>query len=138
MTACSRCGFDPEAVVAATWSFLVDRDPPSLNTRLFNAGAARWRYSKERDAWVWEFRNQRLLAKIPKATGLRRVTFTRVYGGRQQERDVDNLTGGGKVVVDALVLEQLIQDDSPRSAEIHWKQERGGPVGLHVLLEEIA
>lgn len=138
MTACARCGFDPEALVGRSWTFTIDRDPPSLNARIFNAGTKRWAYKRERDAWAWELRAVRLLQKIPAARARRRITLTRVYDGRQQERDADNLAGGMKAIVDALVHEGMLLDDSPQHAEIHYMQERGGPRGLRVLLEEFA
>ena len=42
--ACSRCGYDASARVSATWTFTIERDPPSLNARIHNAGASRWKY----------------------------------------------------------------------------------------------
>lgn len=135
---CEKCGYDPGAKVTASWTLHVDRDPPSLNDRVFNAGPRRWRYKRERDAWGWEIRAARLLQRVPTATSRRRVTLTRVYSGRQQERDVDNLAGGMKAVVDALVLERLLVGDEPAHAELHYAQERGTPIGLRILIEELA
>jgi Holliday junction resolvase RusA-like endonuclease len=151
---CPKCGYDSSAAVVAIFSFLVERDPPSLNTRLFNSGPRRHLYRKERDVWRMEFRVIRLRDRIPMAGPLtvaagvapvrnqirvgglkRRVTLTRVYGGRQQERDADNLAGGMKAVVDALVLEGLIANDDPGSVELHYRQERGKPTGLYVKIE---
>lgn len=137
--ACPMCGFDPLAIVSAVWTFGIDRETPSLNDRIFNDAKCRGRiYRKERDIWCWEFRNIRLLKKIPKATLRRRVKFTRWYTGRQKERDVDNLVGGGKIAVDAMVLEGLIRGDAPADAEIHWTQQRGSMSELAVLLEDLA
>lgn len=137
MTACAKCGHNPDAIVRASWSFRVDRVPPSLNERVFNAGARRWTYAKARETWSIEFMVARLNNRIPVATSKRRVTLTRLYDGRQQERDHDNLVGGGKVVVDALVHAKLLVDDDQKLAEIHWTQERGAR-GLRVLVEELA
>jgi hypothetical protein len=137
VTACPRCSFDPEAGVSASWSFHVDRDPPSLNARLFN-GPRGWIYRKERDLWCWEIRTARLLQAIPKAKRKRRITLTRQYTGRQQLRDKDNLAGGMKACVDALVLEGVITGDDNLSAEIHYDQVRTTPAGLVVLIEELA
>jgi Holliday junction resolvase RusA-like endonuclease len=138
LPACERCGYDPSATVSATWTIGVDRDPPSLNARIVNAGWSRFRYARERDAWCWEFRAARLMLNITPATGRRRVTMTRIYAGRQKERDRDNLAGGMKVVVDAMVSERLLVNDDPRNAEIHYQQEHGGPPGLRVLIEELS
>lgn len=138
LPACAKCGFDPGVVVGASWEFLVDRDPPSLNARLFNAGARPWAYRRERDAWCWEFRAVRLLQRIPAAKARRRLTLTRVIAGNQKVRDRDNLIGGMKALVDALVLEDLLVSDGPAMAEIHYAEERGKPTGLRVLLEDLA
>lgn len=64
---CPKCGYDSTAAVIAVFSFLVERDPPSLNTRLFNSGPRRHLYRKERDTWCWELRAMRLREKIPHA-----------------------------------------------------------------------
>jgi Holliday junction resolvase RusA-like endonuclease len=138
VTACVKCGFDPDASVRASWTFFVDRDAPSLNARIFNAGPRRWKYKRERDAWCWEIRAVALMRKMRTAgAGKRRVTLTRVYGGQQKPRDPDNLVGGMKSIVDALVLERLIVDDSAAFAEIHYAEERGEPRGVRFHIEEI-
>jgi hypothetical protein len=50
---------------------------------------------------------------------------TRVYSGRERERDYVNLVGGCKAVVDALVLEGLLVDDAPKFVTDEYKQVRG-------------
>ncbi len=137
MSACVKCQHDPDALVAASWTFHVDRDPSSLNARIFN-GPRGWKYRKERDAWRLEIRACRLLLRIPKATSMRRVTLTRNFAGRQQRRDRDNLAGGMKACVDALVLEGLLRGDSELDAEIHYAQARTTPAGLSVVIEQMA
>lgn len=139
MTACARCGFDPLARVFASWTMLIDMDPPSLNDRIVNAGAQRWRYKKERDAWHWAVKAARLNYQVPLATKLRRrVTLERLYNGRMRERDHDNLAGGMKPIVDALVLERIIAGDDPKSVEIHYAQTKGPLRGLRILVEDLA
>jgi hypothetical protein len=138
MSACVKCGHDPSARVLASWSFHIDRDPPSLNARLFNAGTKRWAYKRERDAWCLEIRACRLLQRIPKATTKRRVTLRRNYNGRQKERDRDNLAGGMKCIVDALAFEGVIVGDAPHQVEVHYEQARTTPTGLVVWVEELA
>lgn len=161
---CIKCGYDPDAEVALVFGFRVERDPPSLNQRLFNTGPRAHLYRKERDLWCWEFRAKRLELKIPRAmppgdqlwrmtifgrvagvgayeTAKRRVTLTRIYAGRQKERDRDNLIGGMKACVDALVLEGLIGGDDPHSAELHYDQRAAAPdetPGLSITLEVLA
>lgn len=154
MTICQKCGHDPDAVVTHQYTFVVGREPPSLNDRLVNTGPRARLYRKERDAWMWHFREARLKLGIPFARtdflampgsvprsithGRRRVTLTRVFGARQRERDFDNLAGGMKACVDALVLEKLIAGDRTADAEIYYAQKRGDRAGLHVTIEVLA
>lgn len=135
---CTKCGHDPDAVVFDKFMFIIDREPPSLNDRLFNAGPRARLYRKERDAWCWLFRAARLKWNIPIAheQDRRRVTLTRLFGARQRERDHDNLVGGQKAVVDALVIEKLIAGDRLIDAEIYYGQKRSNlHIGLDVLIE---
>ncbi len=150
--ACARCGFDPNATVKSEHTFLVKRETPSMNARLVNSGPSRFAYGKERGVWVMEFRAARLNNKIPKAApnGRRRVTLTRVYGGKARGRDRDNLIGGMKAVVDAMVLEGLLADDTEARAELHYGQRKAGKAlipgeqwtpeatGLWVVIEDLA
>lgn len=125
MTACPKCGYDADAKVIARWTFTVERDTPSLNDRVYNAATYRGSmYRKVRDAWCWEFRAARLKVRIPRARTRRRVTIVRNYGGRARERDRDNLIGGAKAVIDAMVSEGLLVDDTSLGAEIHYDQRR--------------
>jgi hypothetical protein len=138
MSACVKCGHNPDADVRAAWLFSVDHDIESANQHTFNVGATRWRYGKARDAWQWELRAARLLHRIPThhGNGRRRVTITRRYHGRQRPYDRDNLAMGAKLVVDAMVREGLLIDDSERHAEIHYQQEPG--TGTTFVIEELA
>lgn len=136
MTACLKCGHDPEAHVSASWTFEIDREVESGNLHRFNVGGSRFGYGRNRDAWQSEFHNVRVLRSIPKATALRRVTLTRFYGKRKRAFDRDNLATGCKPVVDAMVRAGLLIGDNAVSAEIHYQQQRGAN-GLHVFLEEL-
>lgn len=131
---CVKCGYDPAAVVVAAYSFMIERDPPSLNARVSNTIISNHKYKRERDMWCLELRRMRLLFKVPYAiaresnwpaiAGQRRVTITREYGGKQRERDKDNLAGGMKPLIDAMVIENLLADDAPAHAEIHYQQRK--------------
>jgi len=55
----------------------------------------------------------------PKATGKRSVHLTRIGA---KLLDEDNLAGGGKPIIDALVKEGLLVDDSPQWAELIFSQ----------------
>lgn len=145
---CAKCGYDASALVVAAYSFVVERDPPSLNARVSNTIISGHKYRRERDIWCLEMRRARLYFKIPFAIadrsnwqaigGKRRVTITREYGGKQRERDRDNLTGGMKPLVDAMVSERLLANDDPANAEIHYQQlriERPQRPGLRFQIE---
>lgn len=137
MTKCARCGFDPDVVVTASWSFTIEMGTASLNAQSTNKGGRRFAYKETRNHWSWWFRERRLALRIPVARRRRRLTLTRLYSGRQRELDRDNLVGGLKMVVDAMVRERLLVDDKNSAAEIHYLQERAASQGLRVLLEEV-
>lgn len=135
---CPKCGHDPRAVVTASWTLEIPRRVHSLNKRAINdRGAAGAKYRKQREGWAWDLRVLRVDQRIPHAVGMRRATLTRLYSGREQAFDQDNLTGGMKLVVDAMVREGLLVDDKPAVAEIHHLQVRAGQSGLLILLEEL-
>ncbi|MGN6107259.1 MAG: hypothetical protein ACTHU0_19280 [Kofleriaceae bacterium] len=139
MTACVACGHDPEARVIRSWTFDIPKAPSSMNAHVVNAGGARWAYAKERNEWALWIRQARLLRCIPKATGKRRVTFERLYGGRCREWDNDNFVGGLKVVRDALVREGLLVDDNEANLTAIYKQaKRPGETALRITIEELA
>lgn len=108
-----------------TWRWFIAKRLPSLNDRLQNAGASRWKYAAERGEWALWFRTAKLKHAIPKATKPRKLVVTRVYCGREQERDYVNLVGGCKAVVDALVNEGLLVDDKPKWLADEYRQVRG-------------
>jgi len=143
VTACVKCGHDPAATIAASWSFVIEREVVSLNERSTNRGAWRTRraYKADRKAWAWHLRDQRLKLQIPAARAKRRITLTRIYGPGCRAFDRDNLAGGLKLVVDDIVKEGLLLGDRPKDAEIHYEQRRvaaGEVAGLRVVIEELA
>lgn len=139
MTACAKCGHNPEAEVAARWEFAIPQQMASLNERISNRGMARFGYQRHRDLWQRWMRVARVNNRITTPTGKRRVTITRLIGYRQREFDRDNLVGGGKAIVDAMVREGLLLGDDATRAEVHYEQvRRDGASGVVVLLEELA
>ena len=136
-TPCARCGYDPAAIVTGRWEFEIARHVHSLNAHRGNYGGTRWAYKHDRDRWQWEFKVARINARIPTASGKRRVTLTRLYSGRERAFDVDNLAGGMKLVVDAMVREGLLLGDDPARAELHHNQNRAATSGLAVVIEEL-
>lgn len=138
MSACTKCAYDPDALVLASWTFVVALDPPSLNAHIQNAGTGRWQYAKLRKEWTEAMAIAQVTEHVPIAAAKRRVTLTRLFSGRQKRRDRDNLAGGCKPIVDAMIEAGLLVDDDDEYAEIHYAQERGNERGLRVLIEEIA
>lgn len=137
---CVRCGFDPVARVIASWSFVLEHEMASLNKRGTNRGAwaARNAYKSDRDMTQWLLKEKRLALKIPKATGPRRLTLTRLFGPRSRQLDTDNLVGGGKICVDSFVHEGLLVNDTPQMVELHHMQERADRNAIGVVLEEVS
>ncbi len=75
---------------------------------------------------------------MPVAKRLRRVTLTRYYTGRSQRRDRGNLIGGMKPILDALVRQGFLVDDSEQWCEDHYAQVRHEMLaGVAVMLEEL-
>lgn len=137
MSACVKCGYSPDAVVVHTWQFTLPLELESLNARRVNVGATRWSYKRKRDGWAMALR-----AIVPRAIlaveGKRRVTLTRLMGKGQRAFDRDNLVGGAKGLVDAMVRVGLLLGDDAEHAEIHYDQERAPEPGVRVLIEELA
>ena len=136
MSACVKCGHDPDAVVERHWQFTLPLELESLNAHRVNSGATRWSYKRKRDGWAMALR-----ATVPRAilaaNGKRRVTLTRLMGKGQRAFDRDNLVGGAKGLVDAMVRVGLLLGDSAEHAEIHYDQERAATPGVRVLVEEL-
>lgn len=135
---CPKCGHEPDAVVSARWEFTIPRAVKSANAHSVNAGASRWAYAADRNAWSQWFA-LRLHELGPVAVlGKRRVTLTRVYAGRQREMDRANFISGCKPVLDAMVRAGWLRGDKPADVEDSYLQERGVTAGLRVLVEELA
>lgn len=142
MVACERCGHDPSARVVASWSFFVDKEVESLNAHRVNAGA-KWQqaaYRRERNNWSSWMMLCKSNERVPTATAKRRVRLVRQYTGRQRAFDRDNLIGGMKPCVDAMVRAGILAGDAEQWAEIDYAQRKGGPnerSGLWVIVEEL-
>ncbi len=140
MSACLKCGHNPEAQIAASWEFEIDREVESGNVHRFNVGGSRFGYGRNRNAWQSEFHNVRRLRAIPLALARRRVTLTRLYGKGKRAFDLDNLATGCKPVLDAMVRSGLLTGDDASRVEIHYQQEKSVRLlsSLRVLIEEFA
>lgn len=133
---CVRCGHDPYATVSHRWVLTINREVHSLNAHRVNAGATRWAYKRDRDAWQWELKVARINERIPIAVAKRRVTLVRVMGKGQREFDIDNLVGGAKCAVDAMVREGLLMGDARDQVELVYEQKRAEKPGVIVIIEE--
>lgn len=138
MTACLACGQQLLVATLPLWTFTIDHKVESANSRTVNAGTARWSYSKARDTWQTLFEHAMRLHRVTRAPDKRRLVLTRCYTSKQREWDYDNLVGGMKCVLDAMVKAGLLLDDNSRFVEGEYKQERTGRSGLRVDVWEVA
>lgn len=140
MSACVKCGHDPEVRVLSRWVLEIGAlEVKSLNAHSVNAGHARHAYRRARDQWQWAVVAARHARRVPQATSKRRVTIRRIIGYRQREFDHDNLVGGCKPLVDALVRDGMLIGDRRHQAEIGYEQVKvDGGSGVVIMLEELA
>src|SRR5687768_4083533 len=97
--------------VRQIWSFTLPITIPSAN----DFKRAAWKgnrgyYKRIREDFGWAIKAK--VPWIPKATGKRKVTITRLMGTRAMRYDPDNLAFGAKSLVDELVSCGLLKDDS--------------------------
>lgn len=91
---------------------------PSLN-RLFGH---HWTHRhQKRQHWQWLVRAARLKAKVFLAEPLPRAKVTITRHGRRI-CDPDNLIGGQKMLIDSLVREGILENDTPDHIELVVKQ----------------
>lgn len=85
------------------------------------------------DLWV-----QKLRAELPDAAGKRRLTIRRLIERRGKSMDAPNIIGGAKPLIDALVREKLLVDDTQEYLELaapeEVRDERGG---VELVLEDV-
>jgi Holliday junction resolvase RusA-like endonuclease len=138
MTTCPTCGHvTPGRPIGSRWSFLLPKRLGSLNDHMINAGASRWQYKREREQWRILLQNARQLHAMPLPKGKRAVVLTRLYAGRERERDHDNLVGAAKPVLDAMVKAGLLIDDAPKFLACTYQQERAAEPGVRVEIMEV-
>jgi hypothetical protein len=133
------------------WTITVPRALSSQNRAATNGrGQFGARYRDDRGKWVWDITMAMRSAAVPKATGKRRITITRLMGKGQREWDVPNLWGGIKLPLDACCADRvfrgknragagLIVDDAAKWADIEVKQERAadGKAATRIVVEDI-
>lgn len=107
---------------------------PSMNMLWGHHWAKKARMRKQ---WGWMVRAERLrlqkLGPLPSAMKLpAQVTVDR-YGPRVIDRD--NAIGGSKMLIDALVAEGFLIDDSPSHLQAIYRQHVGKPYRTEVRIE---
>jgi Holliday junction resolvase RusA-like endonuclease len=99
----------------------------------------RFAYKKLRTMVEWMVRAQAL--KFPelaeKAKKHRAVTITRCFDKHERAYDPDNLVAGVKPILDALVKEKLLRDDSSKWLSLNVEQRRADVRRVEVLIEEL-
>ena len=152
---CGLCGGSPAPAGAARWVVHVPEQPPSQNA--FKAGLfppkgatfAQLRklmlgqagsYGRLVETWRKLLADKLLAAACWKATGRRRVVFTRLMGPRNKAFDAFNAVGGMKPICDALVHLEALVDDAPACFEGFVHQRRAQPgelTGLRIEITEL-
>ncbi len=131
---CIKCSYSPSLTVTRKWRIDIDVSAISQNKLKGRySSAASWRYYSKKKEFMAALVS--VTARVPKADSKRRVTFTRVYDGR--EFDPDNLVSGFKGCRDVLTELGLIVDDNRKWLEAHYSQEKGDRDRVYFLIEEI-
>lgn len=130
---------DMDAPVRWTLTYFTEMLIDSANSRSVNAGAARWGYAKTRGAWCTVMRLFKRQHEIPDPVARRRVTITRFFSGRKRLMDQINFASGCKPLLDAMVIEGLIVDDSVKWVEDIYKQVRHSDLsdGTAIVIQEL-
>lgn len=127
---CSACDFDPDAVVKTSYTIILHANAQSLNVVGTNGKNAH-AYRKARNRW------KRLLQPynhLPKATGHRRIHFTRFWGKGKRAFDYGNLVGGFKPLLDMLVADGHLVDDKPKFCSEYYRQYKAPDGKEHVVI----
>jgi hypothetical protein len=110
--------FEPDSKVVLT----IPDSVPSLNVLL---GMHWGKRMKLRSRWHWLVREARLAVRArPQKLEHATITIER-WGPRKI--DFDNMVGSGKILVDLLVREGFLIDDSPDHVRVRYLQSIGPP-----------
>jgi hypothetical protein len=123
---CEKCGYDPLRRTRHVATVELKFTWKSGNVINNPGSRSRFRYSEYKKRFEKLFQGH--ILDIPKASGFRRITLTRIYGvgpkgGTCYNYDKDNLSQGAKPLVDILKKYGIIIDDDSENAEIHYLQE---------------
>lgn len=126
-----RAAPEPQA-----WAFEIDEPTPSLNMLRRQFANARY-YTTLRNRLETYVMVARVNNKIPKATKIRRVYITRYATQEKYLLDLDNFIGGAKPLLDVLVRQGLLVDDSAKFLNCYYEQRVGAVSCTHVKIEEM-
>jgi len=122
--------------VRQSWSFTLPMSIPSAN----ELKRAAWKgnrgfYKRVRADFGWLIKAK--AQWVPKATGKRKVTITRLMGKSAKKMDQDNLVAGAKGLIDELVDAKLLTGDDENCVSVEYRQERAKEHGTQVTLEDV-
>lgn len=112
--------------------FTIPKPTPSLNQFYWGHWSKKMKNAKEWRKWVWAARVATGTKELMAMEAHRHVTVER-YGSRKLDRD--NFIGGCKGIIDALVKEGFILDDSPAHVSIEYHQYTGKPYRTIIKIE---
>ncbi len=145
MSRCDCCGHDPKLINwDRSWAFVLPLEPPSQNQVSGNRASQRHKYKKLRDQFELLLRVESRKLKIPRMAEFndrghphrRWVRMTRLFKNRVYLRDKVNNAGGMKLLLDALVNEKLLVNDTEHLVEDVYAQEYGKIVGVRIEIAE--
>lgn len=123
--------------VRQSWTFDIEMNMPSANTvkRHLWGGRDRTWYSRfKKDlAWMLKLKAQ----WVPRATGPRKVTVTRLIDKSGKRYDQDNLVGGCKMLLDAMVQQGLLRGDAEKDVTVEYRQEKRSGGGTRIELVDV-
>jgi hypothetical protein len=136
VTACTKCGYDPDVVYTEAWTATAKSYAPSVNKIGIN-GKNNHQYRQWRKSWAKLFGEW--LKSLPVATKRRRVSITRMYGKNERPHDRINFAAGCKPLLDVIVEYGGLYDDSAAWCEDHYEQKKSpdGKDYVIVTIEEI-
>ena len=96
-------------------------------------------YARLRGEFEWALFAVKYVSTIPKATGPRKVTLTRLIPKGGRVYDNDNLVTGAKPAIDSMVKAGLLLGDAPHQVTVEYQQDRCslGGGGTRVAIEEL-
>ena len=137
---CRYCWTDLSRVPELAWEVVLPLEPPSQNDVALKDRRdfmARKRYKKFRSDYGELFAHHKRGLDIPDASAKRRVIITRLYDSSGRRRDISNIIGGCKPLLDAMVDAKLLVDDTEDWLEQFYHQVKTNASGVGIRIEEL-